>query len=290
MVDLAGPSDRDRQVTLAAMAIQECLDGLGEPVKGELQLILCLAEAERPGRIDGIDGSMMRDIEDALGLRFGAASRVVNRGRVGAFVGLHLARGLLATEKSGGVLLAGVDDLVRWATLQGFEGHGRLLTSQQSNGFLPGEAACALMLRPPPDYARHLVCHGLGFDREESTVISDEPTRGEALANAIRLAASECDWEIGAIGVQISDLSGEQYFFREASLARSRCARLGSDQLDLWHPAESVGEVGAAAGLVGLALAMAAFDKGYLPGRRVLCHASSDLGERAAALLGEGPS
>jgi 3-oxoacyl-[acyl-carrier-protein] synthase-1 len=54
--------------------------------------------------------------------------------------------------------------------------------------------------------------------------------------------------------------------------------------LDHWHPAEFIGDVGAAIGPVMLGWALHAGQKRYLHGPRVLIHASEDNGDRAALI------
>jgi hypothetical protein len=51
------------------------------------------------------------------------------------------------------VLIAGVDSLLNFATLQALYERGRILSADNSNGFIPGEGACALLVGRP-DMAR----------------------------------------------------------------------------------------------------------------------------------------
>ncbi|QRK11038.1 hypothetical protein JQX13_13770 [Archangium violaceum] len=53
----------------------------------------------------------------------------------------------------------------------------------------------------------------------------------------------------------------------------------------LWLCAESIGEVGAAASLCQLVRMAQAWQRGYAPGPRALCFASSVSGERAVAVV-----
>ncbi|MGE8312640.1 MAG: hypothetical protein ACN6QR_24145, partial [Pseudomonas protegens] len=84
---------------------------------------------------------------------------------------------------------------------------------------------------------------------------------------------------------RLTDISGEQYYFKEASLALSRTLRVRKEFFHLWHPADCIGEVGAAIGPTMLAVALAASRKGYGDGPNILCHLGNDAGQRAAALL-----
>ena len=99
-----------------------------------------------------------------------------------------------------------------------------------------------------------------------------------ALAEA-RLGMHEMD-------VRLSDVTGELYGFKELPLLEGRLMRVVRKEAQpLWHWAEVIGDSGAAAGLAQLILADQAFRKGYAPGRRAICLASSVPGDRAAAVL-----
>jgi 3-oxoacyl-[acyl-carrier-protein] synthase-1 len=81
---------------------------------------------------------------------------------------------------------------------------------------------------------------------------------------------------------RVTDLSGEQYYFKEAALALLKLMRVRKEEFDLWHPAECIGEVGAVAGLAALIFADTACREGYSRGGNILCHAANDSGQRMA--------
>jgi 3-oxoacyl-[acyl-carrier-protein] synthase-1 len=105
------------------------------------------------------------------------------------------------------------------------------------------------------------------------------------LTGAIKHALQEAACAMHDLDFRITDISGEQYFFREASLAVSRTMHQPKQEFDLWHPAEGIGETGAAAGPAMIATALTACRKGYAKGVRILLHASSDSAQRAAAIV-----
>jgi len=278
------PAGRGRLVRMIAMAINECVSGSAHQTASELPLVLCVAEPGRPGRMDRLDESLIAEIEADLGIQFAATCRIVAEGRVGGLIGVQYARSLIQNAKADAVVVAGVDGYVSWPTLSAFETRHRLLTSKNSNGFMPGEAAGAVLITAP-QVGAVAVCEGIGFGTESATLESGEPLRGTGLAHAIRAAAADADSSVGLFDFRISDVSGEQYYFREGTLAMARLIREPTEEAELWHPADCIGEVGAAAGPIALALAAIAFGKGYAPGPTVLCHFSSDDGKRAAAML-----
>lgn len=56
-------------------------------------------------------------------------------------------------------------------------------------------------------------------------------------------------------------------------------------EFDIQHPADCIGEVGAAIVPTVLAVAKAAAEKHYAPGPGVICHFGNDDGLRAAVVL-----
>ena len=270
---------------MAAMSIDEVLVDIERDRWDGIPLLLCVAEAERPGRTAGLDDELFLRIQAECGARFSPRSGIVAHGRVGVAVALAQARTLLAEGAATQVVVAATDSLLSWPTLQHFEQNDRLLTQRNSNGFVPGEAAGALLLGVPQGRPGELVCSGIGFAREAAHQDSGEPLRGDGLSQAIKAALAEAGCAMHDIDYRITDLSGEHYYFKEASLALSRTLRVRKEEFDIWHPAECIGEVGAAAGTAVLALAEAACRKGFGPGPSILVHVSNDAGQRAALTL-----
>jgi 3-oxoacyl-[acyl-carrier-protein] synthase I len=269
---------------MAAMAIEEALADVPKDEWIHVPLLLCVAEPERPGRLDGLDDRLFADIQADLGAKFAPQSAIVAHGRVGVAVALAHARKLLA----GGctrVLVAATDSLLTWPTLSHYECEDRLLTARNSNGFMPGEGAGALLVGASEGEAGELVCTGIGFGREAAHIDSGEPLRAEGLSLAIKAALADAGCAMHDMDFRITDLSGEQYYFREVALALSRTMRHLKEEFDVWHPAECTGEQGAAAGMAVVALADAACRKAFTKGPNILAHMTNDAGQRAALSL-----
>lgn len=276
---------REKLVHLAAAAIRESLSGVGAAAE-RIPLLLCTADPGRPGRIEGLDDRLLADIQAELGLRFHARSAVIAGGRTGGVAAIAAAAKIVAAEALPGAVVAGVDSFVTHLTLSAYLTRGRLLTRRNSNGFIPGEAAGAIFLGPAAGAGTpRLEVAGIGFGRETATLDSEAPLRAEGLVAAIRAALAEARLEMSAIDYRIADLNGEQYGFREAALAMTRLVRAPKERFDLWHPADTIGETGAAVVPAIIAVAAAAGRKGYAPGPRALCHVGDDGGERAALAL-----
>jgi 3-oxoacyl-[acyl-carrier-protein] synthase-1 len=277
-----------KQSGMACAAIRECIStaAKGGRLSSPVPLVLCLAEEERPGRLPGLGGALLLEIERELGMKFHADSSVVALGRVGAAVGLLRAQRLIQDRNHPYVILAGVDSYLTAPTLLVLEEVERLLTNTNSNGFVPGEAAAAVLLgHPVPGARAPVICRGLGFGRETAAADSRQPLRADGMVEAIRAALSAAGIGLERVDHRISDVSGEQYRFKEAALAVNRILRERKAELGMWHPADSIGEAGAAALPVMLGVLYYAASKRYLPGRVFLAHLSNDDDKRAALIL-----
>lgn len=277
-----------RLTKMAASVVNEALGDTSEDQRAEIPVLLCVAEGNRPGRMEGLDEQLMDMLQQELGWRFNERSALIAHGRVGVPIALAHARTLIHEHRVPSVLIVATDNLLSWKTLSHYEFAGRLLTSQNSDGFLPGEGAGALLVgRPHPKGG--LLCLGVGFAMEPAHIESGQPLRADGLTQAIKAALTDAGREMHHVDLRIADLSGEQYYFKEATLAVARTLRQLKEEFDIWHPAECVGEVGAVAGICMIALADAACRKGYAPGNTILAHLGADAGQRAAVTLMHAP-
>jgi 3-oxoacyl-[acyl-carrier-protein] synthase-1 len=278
-------------VRMVAPAIRECLAHT-ENVKPEtIPLLLCVAEAERPGRLQGLDDQIFHDVQAELGVRFHPGSGIIGRGRVAGALALVEARRFIYKERLPFCLIAGVDSMLVASTVAGYEEKDRLLTSQNSNGFIPGEAGAAVLVGAPRNSQESgLLCLGLGTGQENATIESEEPLRGDGLVQAFKSAFADAGRTIDDLDFRLTDCNGEQYLFKEAALAMTRTLRARKERFEIWHPADCIGEVGAAIGPCILGVGLAAVRKRYAPGPGALCHFSADNGERLALVMAGGHS
>jgi 3-oxoacyl-[acyl-carrier-protein] synthase-1 len=279
---------RTKLVKMLSAAIRDCVSDLPEEDREGLPLLVGMAEHDRPGRLESLDETFVEEVESETKLRFSPrATGVVALGRVSGLVALERVRTLLLNDGFARVLVAGVDSLLVRTSLSALLDEDRLLTSENSNGFIPGEAAACVSVEPASTNSPTVACVGMGVAEEQVTIRSGEPFRAEGLTRAIVSALADAGIDLAACGLRLTDLSGEHYYFRETALALSRILRREGAR-ELWHPAECVGEVGAAIGPILLGYAAIAARKDYLPGPHVLVHASADGGLRAAACLAVG--
>ncbi|HEV7575708.1 MAG TPA: hypothetical protein VGO85_06675 [Caldimonas sp.] len=265
-----------RMVTLAA---QECLSSV--VTTNRVPFVACLSDDLDDDAGDGLFDALAA----ASGVRLDeASSRILRAGRSSIAFALQGARELLFDRGFDHVLVVAGDSLVTRAAIARLEDEDRLLAADNMDGFLPGEAAAAIVVTRPTRES-DLVCLGIGAATEVATIASEEPRRAEGLVAAIRAALAEASLAPEDIDVRVTDLSGEHYYFREAALALSRVVRSGRKEIPLWHPAECIGEVGVAVGPILAGVALTSTRKRYAPGANFLLHLADDGGARAALVL-----
>ncbi len=276
-----------RMAHLAAGAIVEVFRAVPD-AESDAALILCLAEDDRPGRPVRDADAFAREIAGILDLTPRMKTRVVAHGRPSGFVALDRARRLLAEGAARHVVIAGVDSYLTGPAVAHYLGANRLLAGGNANGFIPGEAAAAVLCSAAPGGLR---LSGLGLAREEAHIYNgaaedglDLPLRGEGLARAHALALDEAQVRHPAVGLKIGDLIGEAYWFRQAALAMQRVQRERSEVQPIWAIAASLGNVGAAVVPLMLGWAMVAKTRGYAPPGAILMDASGDDGACGAAV------
>ncbi|KKZ84303.1 3-oxoacyl-ACP synthase [Rhizobium phaseoli] len=277
----------ERMARMAAAAISESL----AQVPGawtQAVVILCLAEEDRRGRPYGEGSALLGRIAEIIKFEPRAGSQIVAYGRPSGHLALDLARRILASNQAPFVVIAGVDGYLTKAAVSHYLSAERLLTPDNPNGFIPGESAAAILCCKANNDALRLL--GLGLTREQAPIYNaaDLPMRADGMTDAYRLALDETKIDMNHLGYRISDLIGEQYWFKQSALASLRLLRGRHEFQDIWSPAESLGNIGAAVVPVMLGMAWMAARKGYAAGNPVLIEASSDAGICGAAVLASG--
>lgn len=276
-----------------ALAAEECLDGAGVQDTARTALVLLGPSSERP---DISEAGLLRGFaacEAALGRKLHAASRITRIGRPGLGEAVAIARDLLAGGDVTSVLVAGSDSYLNVSDVNEGLASGRLRSTENKDGFIPGEAAaCVLLARPGAlsATAPALFLLGSGSADEPDSWSSARANTGKGLAQAIRRALAGAGVAASAVDHRLGDCSGESFFFDEATYAWGRVLREpGPPGHRHLLVASSVGEVGTAAGplMLALALDLARRDPGQ---RKIsLLHLSSSDGHRAALVTGPSP-
>ncbi|MCU7817079.1 MAG: hypothetical protein KZQ81_18260 [Candidatus Thiodiazotropha sp. (ex Rostrolucina anterorostrata)] len=274
-------------------AIKEALDPLPEGYS-DLPVLLCLPEKSPPSYFNN-EAALQRLVDqlfEKLHLEtLHPAIAAFWQQRCGFVSALAEAQVMIYQQKRDYVLIIGLDSLLDPTTLAHYGGdlYGegcRLLSDNCSNGFIPGEAATAVLLCKPGRHDARVVIAGVG-ESEEAAVIGDEEQilKGQGLTQAINNASKDAGISIHETAFRVASVSGEDYFFREASLAQYRALKQKVAEHRLWHPADNMGEVGAAIGGAMVVMVYYAFVGRYAPGVFALCHISNDNPQRGAFIM-----
>lgn len=256
-------------------------------------LLLSLPQLDAATAQWGLAAGFAEELCERAGLEGFASIAVDQSGHSSMFAALREAASQLRAQKVTRCLLLGVDSYLSEDRLEMLDQGYRLKSDRAVDGFIPGEAAVALTVelhdpRRPPDAPPWAQLGEPGLAREIETMASEKASTGRGLGEALSaaLAARPAD---EAQRWVLCDLNGESYRAFEWGVVQSRMAGRFGELFTLAHPAESVGDVGAATGGVLIACAARAFARGYAPASRALAFTSSEQGLRAALIIEPPP-
>lgn len=215
--------------------------------------------------------------------------RTFDSGHVGSLLAIEQAMLKICENPSKRCIVVGIDSYLEKRTLELLDEKSRLKSERNRFGFVPGEAASAVLLesfqeatkRKAPVFAE---IEGIGHSSEENSYLSNQPASGQGLSSVILKAWPSADDE-DQVNWVCNDLNGENYRAREWGLCIVKLQYRFKDLRFVWHPADCWGDIGAATGTALLALVGRSFERGYAPTNRCLVWTSSDEGERAAVVL-----
>lgn len=280
----------DIDMPVVERCVRMLLPAIGEALAGEhelrhIALAIGLPPA-RPGRGDDLADR----VKAAIAERFGTHLSPVltfECGHAAALLALDAALKGLRGGSIDACLVAGVDSYIAPRTLEWVENCDQLHGGGPLNnawGFIPGEASGALLLQPAGARRSLGDVVAVGVGRENKLIKTDSVCIGDGLTQAFRAALDALD-EGERIGNVFCDLNGEAYRADEYGFTCLRTKERFRAATDFIAAADCWGDVGAAGGPLHALQAIAACRKGYACGELSMVWASSEGGERAAAVL-----
>jgi len=245
----------------------------------------------RPGLDSDFTMRLLGALADQYGHSF-AHTSVFPTGHAAGLMALAAAMNAISDTRVDGCVVAGVDSYIEPDTLHWLEECDQLHGAGFFNnawGFIPGEAAGALLLVDRRTLERCqqdplAAVHAVGLANEINRIRTETVCTGQGLTEAFRgaLHALQPDTRVTDI---YCDMNGEPYRADEFAFASLRVKDRLDSATDFIAPADCWGDVAAASGPLHIMLAARAGEKGYAKGAHALVFASSESGERAAALI-----
>jgi 3-oxoacyl-[acyl-carrier-protein] synthase-1 len=273
-------------------AIDDALRPLADAASGKLRVALALGlPAPRPGLPQDLEGQLKRAISERYPGRFVGIAAFAN-GHAAGLLALDAAFRKLDQGAFDACVVAGVDSYMVPETLEWLEENDQLHGAGALNnawGFIPGEGASALLLASGAAL-RTLQLQPLAFVRsvglgtEKNRIKTETVCIGEGLTDAFRAA-------LGVLpqGAQVTDvycdMNGEPYRADEFGFACLRTKEWFVAASEFIAPADCWGDVAAASGPLCITLSIVAGCKAYAKGPLAFIWASSELGERAGAVI-----
>lgn len=276
---------------LAEMALRQAVrQAWAEATTGPRSLAVLLGspEAERPGDRFPAAGFSIEEWIAAQRLGSLSHAEVLAGGACSGQLALHRAAELLQSGRADACLIGVADTQLQIRVTRWHEDNYRLKCAYLSDGLMPAEAACFLVVERGPDAAQRgarVIARILSVAgaREMATIVSDQPNTAQGLVSAVQRALTDAAVEPGQLGMVWSDLNGESYRAREWAMTE---IRLGFQSgTALMHPADCHGDLGAATDTSLLGLAALCHGTGWSGDRPLLVIAGSEQGLRAATVI-----
>jgi 3-oxoacyl-[acyl-carrier-protein] synthase I len=271
-----------RLLRLAAPAMQQAVMDIKDTNTVPLLLGAPEAYADRKA---AITETFLQDLFLQANLTLDqSGSEVLPLGRAAGLVAMEKAMDMLEGGKPY-VLVGGIDTYFDLYLLGTLDAENRILGPRVMDGFIPGEGAVFVLLGKNEAYGEGepvaVLSAAQGF--EEGHLNSEETYKGDGLSDAFEATFQKMP-EPPKIQTVMAGLNGENYGAKEWGVASMRHADCFESEIRLEHPADCIGDSGAALGPLLAILAAIGLQRGYLGGP-CLAWASSDYGTRAAAII-----
>ena len=277
----------DRMVELASLALGNLIQNAHLTREQMMQTSVFLVFPDEQGKT-GQAMEIFAYLETQTGLVYRTGNAFFSTGRMGWFAALSQAHSRLSEGVTERVIVVAADSLLDNATLDQLDQDGRLKSDRNLDGLIPGEAAAAILLESRAaasarNVSFYTAIEGWGLAEEPHPFNSPGVSKADGFTSAVSACLGHLDDE-EPITWLISDFNGESHRGREWGTCLPRLlSKLAIT--DAWHPAEYLGESGAASAAIATVLAAHALIKGFAPAERALIIGASNKSTRAAMLL-----
>ncbi|RLB60730.1 MAG: hypothetical protein DRI90_13040 [Deltaproteobacteria bacterium] len=287
----------ERAVQLAVPALDEALAPLAGRVDGSrVQVSMCIDErygtAGRGSADADAGAALVAGISDLVQKQLpGASLEVTARGNASAAVALGAGIASLEGRQRDALVLGAVHSDYDPPWIQGLSEKGRLFKPDNLDSFIPGELAVFLVLMREDVMRRAGLAPLAGVasvasGHETATPDNDQSAYdAKGLTHTVRDATAILVEAGLSAGWAITDLTFEQRRMHEWQSMLIRTRKVWSDPYVVESPAQRMGNLGAAAMPLGMALAATGWRCRSAPAPIAVVFAGSDAGTRGAVVL-----
>ncbi len=276
----------NRMLRLGTIPLLECIKPLASKVE-HIGLILALPEIETTLPLDRqkflrrfaqqTDEAFKSDISDSS-----------FKGRAGGLQAIGKASRMIREGNTKFMMAGGIDTYRDLYVLGTLDLEKRVKSSDNLDGFVPGEGAGFLLLTSRiaanvAGLAPMAIISEVAEGFEEGHLGSEQPYTGDGLATTIEKLLQESNLK-EPIKEVYSSMNGENHWSKEWGVAYLRNTAAFESAHDIHHPADCFGDTGAACGLLLTGLSAVGIMQGYR-GSPSLVYCSSDQGQRAAVVV-----
>jgi 3-oxoacyl-[acyl-carrier-protein] synthase-1 len=295
-----GQNDKETPVTFMNRVAKKCLtdflditftDKGSDPPETICLLIGCATEM-RPG----MPFDILSLEEEVKNYTHEVITEYVRTGNPSAIHALEKASEIIQKSPETICIIGAIDSLLEPVTLEWFEKDQRLNAESigRNQSFSPSQAVAFFSVESKQSAIkrnRTLLAEitGCYTAKEPSPFVSGLPSKGEGLTTSVRTVLTENTrkpFDPESIRHVFCDLNGEYYRAKEWGYAELRCFGNADNNRKLWHPADCMGNAGAASAGVLLTIAAEGLKKKWLE-QNVLVFSSDDHGDCGAVILSD---
>lgn len=281
----------ERFIELAIPSLTEVLEtaDLKRTDLEQTALYLAIPQIDESTFNIGLAANFVPELCKRTGLTSFLSTKINQMGHTGVFAHINDAIDKLESSVAQFCIVGGVDSYLLENRLEFMDKSWRLRSDRTVDGFIPGEASIMLML----ETEAHAKARGalvlakitaIGEGQEENLFSSEKTSSGSGLTDAIRGILNQTSPNNSFQSVY-SSLNGESYYHFEWGLQLVRLNSAFENMNEILHPAEYVGDVGAATGSLLIACATYELLQGNISDNKALLWSSSDNNQRMALCL-----
>ena len=209
-------------------------------------------------------------------------------GHVGIMAMLRHGAQLIRSGAVDRCIVGAVDSCFDPIALRAYATAGILKSAANPVGFFPGEAGAYFLLEPETAMSARAAIRisATALSSDHPSLSTEAVPCGRGISDAVAEVVGR-DTDAKAFpALFIADLNGTEGRALDWGHALVRlCSMFGEPTFDVWLPAQSFGETGAAAGALAVCMAHRAVERGYFPASAAVVTLASEDGRRGAMLL-----